>query len=73
MDSLPKLRIRSSNMVTPKLPIQRPDLLVQKTKRNLLDNEEFVLGIVVGILCVIIFELFLLLIYGLFGALFSLI
>jgi hypothetical protein len=73
MDPLPKLRIRSPNMVKPQLPIQRPDLLVQKTKTNLWDNEEFVLGVIVGILGIIIFELFFLLIYGLFGAVVSLI
>lgn len=68
-----KLQIRSPNMVKPQLPIQRPKLLINTPKINVWNNEDFVLGFVVGILGLILLELFILLLYGLFGALVSLI
>ena len=68
-----KLQIRSPNMVKPQLPMQRPNLLIHTPKINVWSNEDFVLGFVVGILGLILLELFILLLYGLFGALVSLI
>jgi hypothetical protein len=67
MDQPPKLRIRNPKLVN----LQSDSLKPKTTVKKFLDNEDFVLGIVIGIVGLIALELFILMIYGLFGAIFS--
>lgn len=67
MDQPPKLRIRNPKLVNLQSDSPKPKTTVKK----FLDNEDFVLGIVIGIIGLIALELFILMVYGLFGAIFS--
>jgi len=67
MDQPPKLRIRNPKLVNLQSDSPKPKTTVKK----FWDNEDFVLGIVIGIVGLIALELFILMVYGLFGAIFS--
>ena len=64
MDQPPKLRIRNPNVVT-KLEVK------PTPPKKLWKNEDFVFGVIVGVLSLIVVELCLLMLYGFVGALTS--